>query len=555
VELGSGGAARARAVGAAIGRTARGRGRGSAPSEARERRPAPHAAAVPPRAAVLLCAGALLGVALAGVAPFGPAPASAQEPGVEGFQIESSFVWTSLLGGAFPSGETGIGITGQSRYRWPNGLSVGVGGLYAEPEDLDLPSGDRRRTMEQIALFAEGRYHLSRVSPFRPYLGARVGWTELTSENVVAAEGDGIYYGGVIGAEYWPVDRFGIRANGVASGFAIDGFFPDRTTTAAEVGGEIGFTVFLGATRRDADGDGVLDRRDACPDTPGRVRVDATGCATDRDLDGVPDYRDDCPRTPRGASVDRLGCGADADRDGVLDGVDTCPDTPAGAPVDIEGCALDTDGDGVHDGRDECPDTPPGAEVNDRGCRPDADSDGVPDAADACPDSAEGLPVDGEGCSQVQRDLAEGAVTLRDLRLEFEAVTVRGPSARRLDQIGRALLENPAWRVEIRVWTDTLGPEGYNLRMSELLAEGIRDELSRRFPALDPARLLPRGMGEAGPGEEGEAPAGEGRRVEFVIVEGREDGAEGGGDGTWTGEEPGAADPDGGTRGGDRPGT
>ena len=58
----------------------------------------------------------------------------------------------------------------------------------------------------------------------------------------------------------------------------------------------------------DADGDGVPDRKDRCPNTPRGVLVDADGCPRDSDGDGVPDYKDNCPGTPAGAKVDSNGC-------------------------------------------------------------------------------------------------------------------------------------------------------------------------------------------------------------------------------------------------------
>lgn len=58
----------------------------------------------------------------------------------------------------------------------------------------------------------------------------------------------------------------------------------------------------------DADGDGVPDSKDRCPNTPKGAAVDADGCPKDSDGDGVPDYKDNCPGTPRGAKVDPKGC-------------------------------------------------------------------------------------------------------------------------------------------------------------------------------------------------------------------------------------------------------
>lgn len=59
---------------------------------------------------------------------------------------------------------------------------------------------------------------------------------------------------------------------------------------------------------------------------------------------------------------------ADADGDGVADAADKCPDTAAGVPVDASGCPRDSDNDGVIDAADKCPNTPAGALVNAEGC-------------------------------------------------------------------------------------------------------------------------------------------------------------------------------------------
>ncbi|QKQ28084.1 thrombospondin type 3 repeat-containing protein [Candidatus Reidiella endopervernicosa] len=77
----------------------------------------------------------------------------------------------------------------------------------------------------------------------------------------------------------------------------------------------------------DSDGDGVLDDKDRCPDTPKGVAVDAVGCPLDSDGDGVVDMHDQCPDTPKGAAVDTKGCQLDSDGDGVVDMKDQCPNT------------------------------------------------------------------------------------------------------------------------------------------------------------------------------------------------------------------------------------
>ena len=90
----------------------------------------------------------------------------------------------------------------------------------------------------------------------------------------------------------------------------------------------------------DADGDGVRDSRDICPDTPAGITVDIRGCPRDSDGDGVFDDQDQCPNTVAGASVDARGCELDSDSDGIVDRRDECPNTRAGARVDVKGCEI-----------------------------------------------------------------------------------------------------------------------------------------------------------------------------------------------------------------------
>jgi hypothetical protein len=109
----------------------------------------------------------------------------------------------------------------------------------------------------------------------------------------------------------------------------------------------------------DADGDGVPDEKDDCPDTAYGSLVDQTGCPStgDDDNDRVPNEEDLCPNTPREEVdlVDADGCAPserDTDGDGILDDVDKCPGTPFGEAADTEGCSdsqKDSDDDGMDD--------------------------------------------------------------------------------------------------------------------------------------------------------------------------------------------------------------
>ena len=278
-----------------------------------------------------------------------------------------------------------------------------------------------------------------------------------------------------------------------------------------------GVSLFLGGPS-DADGDGVRDSDDACPDTPREAEVDAEGCPVDSDADGVADYRDECPGTPRGAEVDGSGCPTDSDGDGVYDGLDECPDTPSGAEVDDEGCPTDSDDDGVFDGIDQCPSTPAGAEVDDEGCATDGDGDGVYDGLDECPNSPEGAEVDENGC--VTR------VVLDEVLFDFDSADIREDAEPTIREVGRALvgLEAEQLRVEIRGHTDAVGPESYNQRLGERRAASVRDWLVEEFDGLTAGMFTVRSFGESQPVASNETEAGRqrNRRVEFVVLQGPE---------------------------------
>jgi OOP family OmpA-OmpF porin len=83
---------------------------------------------------------------------------------------------------------------------------------------------------------------------------------------------------------------------------------------------------------RDADGDGVVDAGDRCPDTPTGAAVDANGCELDADGDGVVDRLDRCPATPAGVKVDAAGCEIE---EIVLRGVTFDTDRATLAPTSI----------------------------------------------------------------------------------------------------------------------------------------------------------------------------------------------------------------------------
>ncbi len=179
------------------------------------------------------------------------------------------------------------------------------------------------------------------------------------------------------------------------------------------IGAPVG-RVFVGGSftptpDRDTDGDGLLDRRDACPTDPEDLDgfADEDGCPDpDNDEDGIPDAQDGCPNDAEDVDEfqDEDGCpDEDDDGDGIRDGYDSCPRAAedVDGDRDEDGCPDDdTDQDGIPDDRDACPDRPEDFDglADEDGCpEEDADGDGVADEADDCPEEA-GSPLH-RGCA------------------------------------------------------------------------------------------------------------------------------------------------------------
>ncbi|MGI4743483.1 MAG: OmpA family protein [Janthinobacterium lividum] len=272
----------------------------------------------------------------------------------------------------------------------------------------------------------------------------------------------------------------------------------------------IGLTAALGKAK-DADGDGVADRKDKCPDTPTGVKVDVNGCPVDTDGDGVADYQDKCPDVKGLAALQ--GC-PDADGDGVADADDKCPNTPAGVRVDASGCPVDADGDGVADYLDKCPNTPAGVKVDANGCPLDRDGDGVPDNEDRCPDRAG--PASNKGCPEMK---AEAKKVLNEatkyINFDFNKATLKANSFPKLQQMVQIMNEYPDYSLSIAGHTDNKGADDYNLRLSyERAAAARKYMLDKGIPA---DRIEARGYGETKPIADNKKAAGQAlnRRVDF----------------------------------------
>jgi outer membrane protein OmpA-like peptidoglycan-associated protein len=257
----------------------------------------------------------------------------------------------------------------------------------------------------------------------------------------------------------------------------------------------------------DTDGDGVYDKKDACPDVAGLEEFN--GCP-DTDGDGIKDEDDACPGTAGLAKYD--GC-PDADDDGIIDSEDACPNTAGLAS--LAGCP-DADEDGVKDGDDTCPNEA-GPSAN-NGCPwPDTDGDGVLDKDDECPKVAgetgnKGCPVVTE---EVQKELNTFAKTIN---FNTGKSSLSQDSEDALTSILAILAEYPNAKFTVEGHTDSVGNAEKNKALSQSRAQSVKDYLVKN--GVDSSRLNVMGYGEEKPVANNNTSAGraQNRRVEINLV-------------------------------------
>ncbi len=238
---------------------------------------------------------------------------------------------------------------------------------------------------------------------------------------------------------------------------------------------------------RDKDGDGIMDKDDACPDVPGVASCNG------------------CP---------------DTDGDGVCDSEDQCPDVAGLAACN--GC-LDTDGDGVCDSEDNCINEPGPADNN--GCpKSDRDKDGIVDDEDACPDTF-GQPNSDpklNGCPPIEKpDVSKEQVdelrTLaREVFFEFNKDVLREDSKAKLDRAAALMNQDfTDYNFLIEGHTDSKGSDAYNLDLSQRRATSVVNYLVER--GVSSSRLRAVGYGESVPQTTNETEDGraQNRRVEI----------------------------------------
>jgi len=430
------------------------------------------------------------------------------------------------LGNAFFNFEQpyqGIGGLKIARYINPS-LDVSLDGTYGRYGYWENGTDQFLSNMLQGNVTLDYKFNngyiLSEDAIIAPYIFGGLGFTNINHEEneagtARAADGTDVYIPLGLGATVNITPNLGLFWQGTYGGL---NFNDERDLRVAGDNNDqfmlnqIGVKANFGSGgMKDADGDGIADNKDACPNTPAGPNG-YKGCP-DSDGDGLIDRADECPNTFGQKKF--KGC-PDTDGDGLMDKIDSCPDVAG--PAKLKGCP-DTDGDGIADNIDECPDQR-GTRAN-RGCPTttvvmDTDGDGIPNSEDQCPSVAG--PASTRGCPVIPiEDQTVFEEALRGIQFETAKAVIKSSSYSILDNVVTVMQNNPQYKLSIEGHTDSQGSETLNLDLSQRRAEAVRLYLVNNGIAA--ARMAATGYGESMPVADNNTAEGRAlnRRVEFKV--------------------------------------
>lgn len=380
-----------------------------------------------------------------------------------------------------------------------DGFSVQIAGSFNRVRQVNDPND---ADLRHYSLDANFKYDLdglidkifgNSTQYFNPFIYVGGAYTELedVSERM-------LNYG--LGFNVWFSESLGIVYQG---GAKVE--FSDNIPTHFQH--SLGLVFKFGGV--DTDGDGIYDKKDACPEVAGLAEFN--GCP-DSDEDGIIDGEDACPNVAGLATLN--GC-PDADADGIADKDDMCPNDK-GTKAN-NGCP-DTDGDSIVDKDDKCVNQA-GPKAN-GGCPwPDTDGDGVLDKDDDCKNEVG--PASNKGCPEpVITEVAEKQIGEFAKTILFNSgrASLQSQVPERLDGIVTIMQEFSKATFMIEGHTDSTGSNSLNDKLSAKRASAVKDYLVKN--GIDASRLESKGYGESNPIDTNKTRAGRknNRRVEIKIT-------------------------------------
>ncbi len=112
---------------------------------------------------------------------------------------------------------------------------------------------------------------------------------------------------------------------------------------------------------------------------------------------------------------------------------------------------------------------------------------------------------------------ASGKYVTHGIHFDTNSAILKPSSAAVIRQVADGLIGDPALKLEIDGYTDSVGSDAANLTLSQARADAVRSVLISQF-SIDGSRLTAKGLGPANPIGSNDTAAGraENRRVEFV---------------------------------------
>lgn len=318
-------------------------------------------------------------------------------------------------------------------------------------------------------------YILNPTSWFDPYLRLGAGvhhldyqeleFTDITDEqnhpisNGAIASSNHFTVTGGLGINFWFAEKFG--ANVMSEYYHMRGMEGDNIDFFQHSAG-----LVFRFGKLDRDGDGIEDKEDECPDTPGLAKFN--GCP-DTDSDGLPDHKDECPL--ESGPIENNGCPyLDRDQDTILDDVDECPDIPG--LIEYNGCPPPIR---IVEEEPEIPPTPETTEVPEPPKR----------------------------------------IVFEDVLFEFDSYRIKMSEYGSIQEAAAAIKTSDG-TYYVDGHTDTIGSDVYNEKLSQQRAQAVADALIKEGVVAENLRV--RGMGEKFPEctEDTEACHYQNRRVEIL---------------------------------------
>ena len=110
-------------------------------------------------------------------------------------------------------------------------------------------------------------------------------------------------------------------------------------------------------------------------------------------------------------------------------------------------------------------------------------------------------------------------LVLRGVHFDFDKANIRPGDAAVLDEAAATLKQNPKLTVNVNGYTDAIGSEAYNLKLSERRANAVVNYLERQ--GIPASQLIPHGYGKTNFVASNDTAEGraQNRRVELVPVQ------------------------------------